>query len=154
MDFHANNLSAADLLSGDHLRIGLYVSGVENNCNVSSASCALYGSITGEDNKDWHVIWGIRRFTGKFKVWRGFDIDLIEELADRGKFTYTIVSMGGNTDANGTVHPVAKTDNFGESCGESICKALPWRTGQWSPCDTATICSTLSFTGFRCLEAS
>ena len=84
-----------DFLNSEHLRIGFSVNDVTIKCNANAwtgnTPCALYGSINQETNKE-------------FKVWRGFDIDLIEELARLGNFNYTIVSMGNGGDtANFTV---------------------------------------------------
>ena len=124
-------LSATELLEGHHIRIGLYVSGAENQCDDSDANawtgntspCALYGNITQKDNKVY-AQGDDNPFTG-YKVWSGFDIDLLEELAKAGKFNYTIVSMGG-----GTAHPVAETDLNGGSCNSCKFKAFPWRAGR------------------------
>ena len=149
-----DNLPAINMLSGEHLRIGLYVTNVGNTCNAKAdgwphnTTCALYGNITREDNKIYDAIGRFMRF----KVWSGFDITLIEVLAESGNFTYTIVSMGGNTDpdVNGTEHPVTCTKLDGASCAN--CKALPWRTGRRPPATLllSVHCSTLSFTEFTC----
>ena len=95
------DLAGKDFLDGEHLRIGFSINDVTIECdanawtgNGNANPCALYGSIDRETNKEYDD----GEFT-KFKVWTGFDIDLIEELARLGGFSYTIVSMdtGSNT---------------------------------------------------------
>ena len=90
-----------DFLDDEHLRIGFSINEVTVKCDDSDANawtgntspCALYGSIDQATNKEYDE----GDFT-KFKVWSGFDIDLIEELARLGNFNYTIVSLGTSGD--------------------------------------------------------
>merc|ERR1719272_2672045 len=95
------HVAGKDFLSNTHLRIGFSINDVTIKCDANAWTgnaidnpCALYGSIDRETNKKYDE----GEFT-EFKVWTGFDIDLIEELATLGNFSYTIVSMdtGGNT---------------------------------------------------------
>ena len=102
------DLPAAKLLSGADLDIGLYVSGDTNQC--SGSACELYERVTREENNE-------------NTTWTGFDIELIEELAKRGNFTYTIVSMGGAYDGNN--HTIANTEIDGTPCDDCKAAALP-----------------------------
>ena len=121
------DLSAAELLSEDHLDIGLYVSGDTNQC--SGSACELYGRVTREDNKKYtQTRSGNSRFE-RFTTWTGFDIELIEELAERGNFTYTIVSMGGG-DENNTI---ANTEIDGTPCDNCKAAALPLSVHRFPP---------------------
>ena len=47
------------------------------------------------------------------QTWTGFDVELIEELAVRGNFDYTLISMGG-----GSGPSVGKTNHLGQKCSE------------------------------------
>jgi hypothetical protein len=96
------DLAARELLQGLHLRIGLYA-GELAECKKDAPECRLYQSISRADNKEGRPY--------SFKVWSGFDVELLEELAERGGFNYTIVSMGG-----GHAESVGKTDYNGGAC--------------------------------------
>ena len=114
--FEHHGAKAAKLLSGEHIRIGMYVSGDTNNCTGSV--CEIYGEISRESNKKFRTTGSGNQVFQGFQAWTGYDIELIEELAERGNFNYTIVSMGG-----GPGNPVANTHLDGSACTDP-CKAV------------------------------
>merc|ERR1719272_1088175 len=94
------HVAGKDFLDGEHLRIGFVVNDVTVKCNENALTpnpCLQYGSIDRETNK----VYAEEGDFTDFKVWTGFDIDLIEELARIGNFNYTIVSMGNGGDTDG-----------------------------------------------------
>ena len=114
--FEHHGAKAAKLLSGAHIRIGMYVNGDTNKCTGSA--CDIYAEISRGDNKKFRTTGSGNQVFQGFQAWTGYDIELIEELAERGNFNYTIVSMGG-----GPGNPVANTHLDGSACTDP-CKAV------------------------------
>eukprot|EP00040_Diaphanoeca_grandis_P007850 m.42612 g.42612 ORF g.42612 m.42612 type:complete len:720 (-) comp19163_c0_seq1:68-2227(-) len=98
-----NPINPQTLLRGLHIRVAMY-SGELANCYCDAAypdttpqCCTIWSETTQEENCNSNRAEGDSCLTSiqlKNTFWSGFDVALLEMLANLGNFSYTIVNMG------------------------------------------------------------